>query len=419
MSKINSTIKNINAREILDSRGQPAIEVVVTLNDGQEVVASSPSGLSVGSYEAHELRDGDKHRYFGKGVLQAVNKVKEIIAPALIGFDVLKQVEVDKKLIELDGKDDKSNLGANAILAVSLACARAGALVKKQELFFYLQETYKLDKPEIPVPLFNVFNGGKHADTNLDFQEFLVIPKKNTAREMIRLGAEVFEALGNELRGAGYDTDVGAEGGYAPDLNSSIEAMELILAGGLRAQYEPGKDFHLGIDVGSSVLFEANTKKYVFPLDRAYFTSDNLIGLYDTWLSKYPIIYLEDGLAEDDWEHWRELTAELGKKIMIVGDDLFATNINRLRKGLQEQAANSIIIKPNQVGTLTETIECVKLARKHNFKIIVSHRSSETNDDFIVDLAVAVGADYLKAGSLSRGERVSKYNRLMAIADIL
>lgn len=419
MSKINSTIKNVTAREILDSRGQPTVEAIVILNDEKQAIASVPSGLSIGSYEAHELRDEDRHRYFGKGVLQAVRKIKEIIAPALIGLDVLKQTEIDKKLIELDDKNDKSNLGANAILAVSLACARAGALAKKQELFVYLQETYQLEAPQIPVPLFNVFNGGKHADTNLDFQEFLVIPQKNTAREMVRLGAELFQALGNELRKAGYDTDVGAEGGYAPDLNSSIEAIELILAGGLRAQYEPGKDFHLGIDVGSSVLFEANTQKYVFPLDRAYFTSSNLIGLYDAWLSKYPIIYLEDGLAEDDWSNWRDLTNELGKKIMIVGDDLFATNINRLRQGIQEKAANSIIIKPNQVGTLTETIECVKLARKHNFKIIVSHRSGETNDDFIVDLAVAVGADYLKAGSLSRGERVSKYNRLMNIADIL
>ena len=419
MSKINSKIKNITAREILDSRGQPTIEAIITLNDEQQAIASVPSGLSIGSYEAHELRDGDRHRYFGKGVLQAISKIKEVIAPALIGLDVCKQIEIDQKLIELDDKHDKSNLGANAILAVSLVCARAGALARKQELFTYLQEVYQLEAPQIPVPLFNVFNGGKHADTNLDFQEFLVIPKKNTAREMVRLGAEIFQALGNELRSAGYDTDVGAEGGYAPDLNSSIEAIELILAGGLRAQYEPGKDFYLGIDVGSSVLFEANTQKYVFPLDRAYFTSSNLIGLYDTWLSKYPIIYLEDGLAEDDWDNWRELTNELGKKIMIVGDDLFATSINRLRKGIQEQAANSIIIKPNQVGTLTETIECVKLARKHNFKIIVSHRSSETNDDFIVDLAVAIGADYLKAGSLSRGERVSKYNRLMNIADIL
>ncbi len=419
MSKINSKIKSLRAREILDSRGQPTIEVIVTLSSSQEVSASVPSGLSVGSHEALELRDGDAHRYFGRGVLKAINKVKEIISPALEGFDVLQQIELDKKLISLDGKLDKSNLGANAILAVSLACARAGALIKNQELFVYLKDVYHLEEPQIPTPVFNVFNGGKHADTNLDFQEFLVIPKKKSAAEMVRLGAEIFHALGNELRNAGYDTDVGAEGGYAPDLSSSIEALELILAGGIRAKYEPGRDFSLGIDVGSSVLFEANTKKYVFPLDRAYFRAENLIGLYETWLSKYPIIYLEDGLAEDDWENWRDLTSELGNKIMIVGDDLFATNINRVRKGIQEKAANSIIIKPNQVGTLTETIDCVKLARQHNFKIIVSHRSGETNDDFIVDLAVAIGADYLKAGSLARGERVAKYNRLMGIEDIL
>lgn len=413
-------IKNITAREILDSRGWPTIEAKVTLDTGLSARASVPSGTSVGSYEAFELRDGDKKRYDGLGVLQAVNKVIEIISPKLIGQDITKQNELDQILINLDGTATKKNFGANATLAVSLACARAAALSKKQELFEYLRESFAFTAPlKIPVPLFNIFNGGKHADTNLDFQEFLIIPKIASASKMIQTGAEIFHELGRVLKESDYDTDTGAEGGYAPDLDSSIEALELILAAAIRAGYTPGKDVYLGIDVGSSVLYEPETKKYMFPLDQAYFSSANLIGLYNEWLKKYPIIYLEDGLAEDDWENWRELTAELGEKMLIVGDDLFATNSNRLRQGLKEKAANSIIIKPNQVGTLTEAMECIRLAQKHGYKVIVSHRSGETNDDFIVDLAVSCGADYLKAGSLSRGERLAKYNRLLEIADII
>ena len=412
-------IKSISAREILNSKGEPSIETKIVLNNGVFACASVPSGASVGSYEAFELRDYDKKRYFGRGVLRAVSKVNEIIAPALIGLDPAKQVEIDRKLIALDDTPDKSNLGANSILSVSLACARVAALVNKKDLFVYLQETYSFDKPQIPVPLFNVFNGGKHADTNLDFQEFLYIPKKSSAKEMIRQGAEVFHFLGKELKEAGYDTDVGQEGGYAPDLDSSVEALELISAAAIRAGYQPKVDFHLGIDVGSSVLFEQNTKRYVFTLDKAYFQADSLISLYESWLERYPIIYIEDGLAEDDFENWRRLTTDLGSKCLLVGDDLFATNVSRLRTGIQEKLANAIIIKPNQVGTLTETVDCVKLAVKHNYKIIVSHRSGETNDDFIVDLAVACGADYLKAGSLSRGERLAKYNRLLEIEDKL
>lgn len=419
MPKIKSKIQDIQAREILDSHGQPTLEVRVLLSDGTDVKASVPAGLSVGSHEAVELRDGDSKRYSGKGVLRAIVKVKEIILPALIGQDIFEQKQIDKTLIELDSTDNKKNLGANTTLAVSLACARAAAVSSKTELFVYLKDVFDLDKPKIPTPLFNVFNGGKHADTNLDFQEFLVIPKPGSAAEMVRMGAEIFYSLGQELKNIGYDTDVGAEGGYAPDLESSIEALELIMASGLRAGYDPGIDFKLGIDVGSSVLFDIKSGRYVFPLDKAYFTADNLIGLYESWLKKYPIIYLEDGLAEDDLGAWQELNKELGSKLMIVGDDLFATNINRLRRGIKEKIANSIIIKPNQVGTLTETIECIKLAQKHNYNIIASHRSCETNDDFIVDLAVAAGADYLKAGSLARGERVAKYNRLMEIDTIL
>lgn len=415
-----SKIKNIIAREILDSRGLPTIEVKIILADNLCAKASVPSGTSTGSHEAFEFRDGDQKRYGGLGVLRAISKINEIIAPKLSGFEITKQAEIDAALIALDGTKNKKNLGANAILAVSLACARAAALSKKQELFSYLQESFSFaSKPKIPVPLFNIFNGGKHADTNLDFQEFLVIPKADSAAKMIQAGAEIFHELGKVLKESDYDTDTGSEGGYAPDLDSSIEAIEFILAAAIRAGYKPGKDFNLGIDVGSSVLYEANTKKYIFPLDNVYFNSANLIGLYEEWLKKYPICYLEDGLAEDDFENWRELTAELGKKMIIAGDDLFATNSDRLRQGLKEKAANAIIIKPNQVGTLTETVDCIRLAQKHGYKVIVSHRNGETNDDFIVDLAVAAGADYLKAGSLSRGERLAKYNRLLEIAEII
>lgn len=413
-------IKSIQGREILSASGRPTIEVEIRLSDGVISRASVPSGTSVGKYEALELRDGDLKRYQGQGVLRAISKIEEVIAPKLIGLDILKQTEIDQLLISLDGSGDKKNLGANATLAVSLACARAAAISQKKELFSYLGEAFSFNTPlTIPVPLFNIFNGGKHADTNLDFQEFLIIPRRQAAAKMIQMGAEVFYELGRLLKESGYDTDTGLEGGYAPDLDSSIEALELILAAVIRAGYQPGDDIKLGIDVGSSVLYEEATRKYIFPLDRAYFSSTNLIGLYNEWLKKYPIAYLEDGLAEDDWAGWQELSAELGDKLMIVGDDLFATNSNRLRLGLKDNIANAIIIKPNQVGTLTETVDCIKLAKKHGYKVIVSHRSGETNDDFIVDLAVASGADYLKAGSLSRGERLAKYNRLLLIADLL
>jgi len=415
-----SKIKKIIAREILNSQGKPTVEARVFLDNGASAIASVPSGNLVGAYEAYELRDGDSRRYSGQGVLLAVGKINEIISPKLSGLSVSDQEKIDQLLIELDGTEDKRRLGANATLAVSLACARAAALSQKKELFNYLRSTYGFTNDlKMPVPLFNIFNGGRHADTNLDFQEFLLIPKVDSPDKMIRVGAEIFNELGKVLKEAGYDTDTGLEGGYAPDLDSSVEAIEFILAAAVRAGYEPGKQVFLGIDVGSSALYEETTKKYVFPLDSIYFSADNLIGLYNEWLRKYPLIYLEDPLAEDDWQAWRELTIELGDKILITGDDLFTTNSSRLRRGLKDKAANAIIIKPNQVGTLTEAVECLKIAQRNGYKIIISHRSGETNDDFIVDLAVASGADYLKAGSLSRGERLAKYNRLLEIADNL
>lgn len=415
-------IKKIIAREILDSRGNPTIKTKIILENGIAAKASVPSGASTGIYEAWELRDNDRKRYGGKGVLRAVENVNSKIAKRLNGMDITKQEEIDKLMIKLDGTKNKKNLGANAILSVSLACARAGAMSKRAELYKYIASTFNfnLSTFNLPTPSFNIFNGGKHADTNLDFQEFMIMPlSKTTFSEKVRMGAEIFHELGNILKKAGFDTDVGSEGGYAPDIVSSVQAIELIIAAAINVGYKPGEDMGIGIDVGSSEIYDTKTKKYIFKLDRANFSSDTLIGLYYEWFRKYPIISIEDGLAEDDWDGWKKLNKELGSDIMIIGDDLFTTNSDRLRLGLKEKAANAILIKPNQVGTLTETIECVKLAKKHNYKIMVSHRSGETCDDFIADLAVAVGADFIKAGSLSRGERLAKYNRLMEIESLI
>ena len=416
-------IKEIKSREIIDSRGNPTVETKVILENGITATAGVPSGASTGVHEAHELRDKDKTRYRGKGVLKAVENVEKEIFPKLQGMDVTKQIEIDNLMIKLDGTKNKKKLGANAILSVSLACARAAAHAQKKGLYAYLAETYGFNTKEykFPIPSFNIFNGGAHADTNLDFQEFMIMPiaepknRYNSFAEMVRMGAEIFHELGVVLREKGISTNVGNEGGYASNINSSIEVIEYIMAASMRAGYNPGVDMGIGIDVGSSELYDAKNHKYIFKLDNANFTNNTLIGLYNEWLRKYPIISIEDGLAEDDWEGWQEMTRELGKKMMIIGDDLYVTNILRLKKGLEKKAANSILIKPNQVGSLTETINCIKLAQKNDHKIMVSHRSGETNDDFIADLAVATGAGFIKTGAPSRGERLAKYNRLMEI----
>lgn len=413
-------IKEIKAREILDSRGNPTVETKITLENGISAKASVPSGASTGVHEAWELRDEDKKRYNGKGVLKVVKNVNEKIAKKLVGFDVTKQEKIDKTMIDIDGTENKKKLGANAILSVSLACARTAAAATDKELYQYIADTYKLTDLKLPTPSFNIFNGGKHADTNLDFQEFMIVPVgKNTFAEKVRIGAEIFHELGAVLKKAGYDTDVGNEGGYAPDIISSIQAVELIMAAAINVGYKPGKDIGIGTDVGSSELYDKKTRKYIFKLDQASYTNNTLVGLYYEWFRNYPIISIEDGLAEDDWEGWRELTEELGDEMMLVGDDLFVTNIKRLRQGLKEKVANTVLIKLNQVGSLTETIEFVKLAQKHNYKTMVSHRSGETCDHFIADLAVAIGSDYIKSGSLARSERLAKYNRLMEIEQIL
>ena len=416
-------IKQIQAREVLDSRGNPTLETEVILDNGVIGVASVPSGASTGAHEAHELRDGDKRRYNGMGVLLAVRNVNKKLGVKLRGMNVLKQVDIDETMMELDGTRNKSNLGANAILSISLACARAGAVAKKVELYKHLASIYKFknDKFRLPTPCFNIFNGGKHADTNLEFQEFMIIPQNNRIKlsEKVRMGAEIFHALGGVLKKNGLDTDIGNEGGYAPNLDSSIAALDFIISAILKAGYKPGNDIGIGIDVGSSELYNKKTKKYVFQLDSAFFSSQTLIGLYENWLLKYPIVSIEDGLAEDDWDGWQEWSEAMRDKMLIIGDDLFVTNIDRLCTGIEKKVANTILIKPNQVGTLTETIQCIKLAQVNNYKIMISHRSGETCDSFIADLSVAVGAEYIKSGSLSRSERLVKYNRLMKIESLL
>ncbi|MFA6394100.1 MAG: phosphopyruvate hydratase [Patescibacteria group bacterium] len=426
-------IKIIIAREILDSRGNPTVEVNITLDNGIAVRASAASAGSFSAHEAVELRDGDKKRFNGMGVLKAVENVNKIISSKLAGMQAEDQKKIDAMMIELDGTENKKKLGANAILPVSLACARAVAVSRGQELYEYMAENYelKIKNYKLPVPCFNMFNGGEHGDTNLDFKEYMVIPlaHKNSLplseaigggsgrgfSDMVRMGAEIYHELGWVLKEAGYDTDTGTEGGYAPGMHSSIQAMELIMAAGVRAGYKPGKDFGLGIDIGSSDLYNKETGKYVFKLDQSHFTSASLVGLYYEWFRKYPVVYLEDGLSADDFSGWRELTRSLGPEIALAGDKLFATRVKRVREALKEKAANTVVIKPGQAGTLTETMECALLAKKHGYKIAVSARGGETNDDFISDLAVALGAEYIKAGSLSRGERVAKYNRLMEI----
>jgi enolase len=423
-------IAALSAREILDARGYPTLEVLVVLESGRKAKASVSVGLQPSRFEAKDLHDGDRKRYQGRGVLLAANHINELIAPRLIGLPVNEQEKIDRLLVDLDGTANLRQLGANTITAVSLAVARAAAVSENKELFVYLAEHFQLTSPTIPVPLFNMFSGGSHADTNLDFQEFLLIPQSNSpaftattresgAEKMIRAAADIFHALGKILREAGYDTDVGLEGGYAPDMDSSPKALDMILAAVIKAGYEPRVDFCLGLDIGSAQLYDENSKQYIFAIDNSYFSSQNLVDLYNEWLQRYPIIYLEDALSDDDWSAWRQATAALGDKLILAGDDLFAGSAERLRRGIAEQAANAIILKPNQIGTLTALVECAKLARRQHYQVIISHRGGETNDDFIVDLAVALNAQYLKAGSLSRGERVAKYNRLTEIASLI
>jgi len=407
-------IKQIIGREILDSRGNPTVEAKVVLENGIIGVAKVPSGASTGSHEALELRDGGK-RYGGKGVLKAVKNINVSIAKELVGSEVEDLLNLDKKMIELDGTKNKSKLGANAILAVSMASARAGAQSKKIPLYKYLRQVYNIKEKEfrLPVPTMNILNGGRHADNGLSIQEFMIIPRHKLMSERVRMGSQIFHSLSNILSQKGYATSVGDEGGFAPELLNNERALQVIMEAIKYTGWIPGKHVFLGLDIAASEFF--HNKKYYFVNKKQGWNADKMINIYKQWIKKYPIISIEDGLAEDDWDNWEKLTKEIGSKVTLVGDDLFVTNTERLQMGIEKRVANAILIKLNQIGTVTETIAAIMLAKKNNYKVAVSHRSGETSDTFIADLAVAVNSEFIKTGSLSRSERVEKYNRLMEI----
>jgi enolase len=411
-----SWIEHVLAREILDSRGNPTVEAEVVLADGEIGRAAVPSGASTGEHEAVELRDGDEKRYNGKGVLKAVQNVNEVIAPALEGFDALDQVEVDRALIDLDGTKTKSRLGANALLAVSLATARAAAFYVDLPLYRYLGGP---NSRTLPVPLMNIINGGAHADNNVDFQEFMIVPVgAPNFGEALRMGAEIFHALKSVLKKKGYATSVGDEGGFAPNLRSNEEAVETILESINNAGYSAGTDCLLALDPAASEFYDGQA--YVFKKsDKRKLSSEQMVDYWISWCDQYPIVSIEDGMAENDWDGWKLLTDKLGKRVQLVGDDLFVTNTEFLQKGIELDVANSILIKVNQIGTLTETLDCIELAQKNKRTAIISHRSGETEDPFIADLAVATNAGQIKTGSLSRTDRIAKYNQLLRIEEDL
>ena len=411
-------IVDVYAREVIDSRGNPTIEVEVTTESGAFGRAMVPSGASTGEREALELRDGDKSRYGGKGVLKAVDNVNEIIADVLIGFDVRDQNLIDQTMIDLDGTHDKSKLGANAILGVSMAAAIAAADYYGIPLYQYLGG---FNAKELPVPMMNVINGGSHADSSVDFQEFMIMPvSAPNIKEALRMGAEVFHALSAVLKEMGHVTAVGDEGGFAPNLASNEEPLQVIVKAIEKAGYKPGEDFMLAMDVAASEFFDAETGNYVLAKSGgAVMTRDQMIDMYEDLVAKYPIVSIEDGLAEGDWDGWKVLTDRLGDKVQIVGDDLFVTNPSILKRGIEEGSANSILIKVNQIGTLTETFDAMEMAKRAGFTSVVSHRSGETEDTTIADIAVAFNAGQIKTGSMSRTDRLAKYNQLIRIEDQL
>ena len=410
-----SLIVEIYAREVLDSRGNPTVEVEVTTENDTVGSAIVPSGASTGVHEAVELRDGDKTRYLGKGTLNAVNNVNEIIAEELIGFDVFDQVGIDRALIQIDGTENKSKLGANAILGVSMAVARAAAIESDTPLYEYIGG---VNAKTLPVPMMNILNGGEHADNNVDIQEFMVMPAGACSfKEALRMGTEVFHNLKSVLKSKGYNTAVGDEGGFAPNLNSNEEALKTIMEAIEKAGYVAGKDIFLALDVASSEMYENG--KYNFKGEGKIYSSEELVNYYCDLVEKYPIISIEDGLSEDDWDGWKLLTEKIGNKVQLVGDDLFVTNYSRLNMGIEKGIANSILIKLNQIGTITETLDAIELAKTHGYTCVISHRSGETEDATIADLAVAVNAGQIKTGSASRTDRICKYNQLLRIEDRL
>lgn len=413
-----TTIISIKAREILDSRGNPTVEAEVTLSGGAHARASVPSGASTGEHEAHEWRDGDASRYGGKGVLKAVKHVHEKLAPALVGRDATDQRTLDRLMAEADGTENKRRLGANAILAVSLAIARAASRSCEQPLFRYLGG---VNAHILPVPMMNVLNAGAHSDAPIDFQEFMIVPRGLPCfREALRCGAEVFHALGSVLRSRGLSTAVGDEGGYAPRLESAEDALECIVSAISKAGYKPGEEVFLALDAASSEFYDEESSMYVFKKSSGdKLTSEEMADYYADLIKRFPIISIEDGCAENDWKGWRHLTEKLGDSCQLVGDDLFVTNVNFLRRGISCGVANAILIKPNQIGSLSETMEAARVALTHGYAAVISHRSGETEDSFIADLAVALNAGQIKTGSLSRADRLSKYNRLLRIEEML
>jgi enolase len=413
-----SLIESIHARQILDSRGNPTVEVDVLTESGAFGRAAVPSGASTGSHEAVELRDNDKKRYVGKGVLQAVDNVNNRIAAEVIGASVFDQNLIDKIMIELDGTPNKGNLGANAILGTSLAVAKAAAMEAGQSLYRYIGG---VNANTLPVPMMNILNGGSHADNSIDFQEFMVMPvKADTFSEALRMGTEVFHTLKKVLHDKGFSTNVGDEGGFAPNIKSNEEAIEIVLQAIEKAGFKPGEDIFIAMDAASSEFYDAKTDTYTFKKsDGKKLSSAEMVDYWANWAGKYPIISIEDGMAEDDWKGWKGVTDKIGKKIQLVGDDLFVTNVTRLQEGIDKGVANSILVKVNQIGSLTETINAVNLAKRSAYKSVMSHRSGETEDSTIADLAVALNTGQIKTGSASRSDRMAKYNQLIRIEEEL
>ena len=416
-----SQIKKVYAGEILDSRGNPTVEVEVELVSGVRATAAVPSGASTGTFEALELRDGDEKRFGGLGVLKAIKNVNEDIQKAVLGMEVSAQKEIDAKMLALDGTENKSKLGANAILGVSLAVARAAATEKGLPLYKYIAKTYGFPaKFTMPIPMFNVINGGKHSDSGLSVQEYKVVPNGiQTFREQYRAGSEIFHKLKDILASEGQSTAVGDEGGFAPRLENNAKPLELINRAITEAGYVAGQEVNLGLDVAASSFYDEKENQYIFKPESNGVTREMLVNIYNEWIAKYHIISIEDGLQENDWEGWHAMEEKIGGRVMTIGDDLLVTNVKRLETAIAEKACNAVLIKVNQIGSLSETIACIKLAKKNQMKTVISHRSGETTDDFIADLAVGAHAEYIKSGSLSRGERICKYNRLLKIEEEL
>jgi enolase len=413
-----SLIESVHARQILDSRGNPTVEVEVVTSAGAFGRAAVPSGASTGTHEAVELRDGDKKKYMGKGVLKAVNNVNTKIAEAIVGFPAYEQNLIDKIMIELDGTPNKAKLGANAILGVSLAVAKAAAMESGMSLYRYIGG---VNANTLPVPMMNILNGGSHADNSIDFQEFMVMPiKADTFSDALRMGTEVFHTLKKVLHDKGLSTNVGDEGGFAPNIKSNEEAIEIVIKAIEKAGYKPGVDIFIAMDAAVTEFYDAKTKTYTFhKSDGKKLKSEEMAEYWTKWVKKYPIISIEDGMAEDDWDGWKKLTDKVGSKVQLVGDDLFVTNVKRLQEGIDKGIANSILVKVNQIGSLTETIDAVSLAKRNSYKSIMSHRSGETEDNTIADLAVALNTGQIKTGSASRSDRMAKYNQLIRIEEEL